>query len=137
MSSPVETVARGSNALAAAERMADKRVRHLVVVDAKGHVSGVLSDRDLRSAQPSTMLVPDVDMRRKALALLRVDDVMTSHPIVAQADSPLDRAIEAMAKAKVGCMPVVGAHGDLVGIVTGGDVAKLAVRLLRAHSTHP
>jgi len=131
MSSPVETIPRGSSALAAAERMAERRVLHLVVLDAKGRVAGVVSDRDLRSAQPSLLLVPDAEMRKKALATLKVDDVMTSHPSTVREDLPVEEALTDMLRRRVGCLPVVDRQGALVGIVTGGDVTKLAIELLR------
>lgn len=130
MTSPVETIPRGAGALAAAERMAERRVLHLVVVDAKGRIVGVVSDRDLRSAQPSVLLVPDAEMRKKALGLIKVDDVMTPHPTTVRDDLPVEDALVEMRRKRLGCLPVVDRGGALVGIVTGGDVAKLAIQLL-------
>jgi CBS domain-containing protein len=132
MTSPVETILRGTSAHAAAEKMSAKGVRHLVVVDARQHVLGVVSDRDLRSAQPSMLLVPDAEMRKKALSVLKVDDIMTRHPRVVYDDEPTDSALEVMLKHLFGCLPVVDRSGDLVGIVTGTDVTRLALRLIRA-----
>lgn len=131
MSAPVETIARGAGALAAAERMAERRVLHLVVVDARQRIVGVVSDRDLRSAQPSVLLVPDPEMRKKALGLIKVDDVMTPHPTTVRDDLPVEEALAEMRRKRLGCLPVVDRGGALVGILTGGDVAKLAIRLLR------
>lgn len=131
MSAPVETIARGAGALAAAERMAERRVLHLVVLDARQRIVGVVSDRDLRSAQPSVLLVPDPEMRKKALGLIKVDDVMTPHPTTVRDDLPVEEALAEMLRKRLGCLPVVDRGGALVGILTGGDVAKLAIRLLR------
>jgi len=131
MSTPVETIPREAGALAASEKMAQKRVLHLVVVDAKGRVVGVVSDRDLRSAQPSMFLVPDASMRRKALGMVRIEDVMTPHPSTIREDQPVEDALQAILKHRLGCLPVIDRAGALVGIVTGGDVAKLALELVR------
>lgn len=131
MSSPVETILRGLGALAASEKMAQKRVRHLVVVDAKGRVAGVITDRDMRSAQPSMLLVPDADMRRKALAVLRVEDIMTPHPSTVRDDEPVEHALKRLLDQRLGCLPVVNATGALVGIITPGDVTRLALDLVR------
>jgi acetoin utilization protein AcuB len=114
--------------------MAEHRVLHLVVIDARGRVAGIVSDRDLRSAQPSQMLVPDADMRKKGLAMLKVDDIMTAHPSTIADDMPVEELLAAMLKRRVGCLPVVDPSGALVGIVTGGDVTKLALRLVRERS---
>ena len=130
MSSPVETVLRGASALLAADKMPEKRVRHLVVVDAKGRVQGVITDRDLRSAQPSMLLVPDPEMRKKALGMLKVDDVMTAHPTTERADHPVEDALKRVLDQRLGCLPVVDAAGALVGIVTPGDVTRLALDLV-------
>lgn len=131
MSSPVQTILRGASALAAADKMAEHRVLHLVVLDAKGRVAGIVSDRDLRSAQPSQLLVPDADMRKKGLAMLRVDDIMTAHPSTISDDLDVEELLSTMLKRRVGCLPVVDHAGALVGIVTGGDVTKLALQLVR------
>ncbi len=131
MSSPVETIVRTASALAAAEKMAERRVLHLVVLDARGRVAGVVSDRDLRSAQPSQLLVPDPEMRKKGLATIRVEDVMTAHPSTVRDDLPVEEALADMLRRRVGCLPVVDRQGALVGIVTGGDVTKLAIQLVR------
>lgn len=131
MSQPVETIARDVSALVASEKMAARRVLHLVVLDAKGHIVGIVSDRDLRSAQPSLFLVPELEMRRKALALVKVEDVMTEHPSTIRDDLPVEQMLEKMLKHRVGCLPVVDGAGTLVGIVTGGDVTKLALELVR------
>jgi len=131
MSSPVETILRSDGALAAAEKMAARRVRHLVVVDAKGRVAGVVSDRDVRSAQPSVNLVPDAQMRQKALGMLRVEDIMTAHPSTVRDDQPVEEALERLLQQRLGCLPVVDLAGTLVGIVTPGDVTRLALRLVR------
>lgn len=131
MSTPVETISRDSGALAASDKMSAKRLLHLVVLDAKGHIVGVLSDRDLRSAQPSVLLVPDAAMRRKALGMVRVENVMTEHPNTIRDDQSVEDALDLILRHRLGCLPVVDRAGALVGIVTGGDVAKLALRLLQ------
>lgn len=131
MSTPVQTVVRTAGALAASEQMTAKGVRHLVVIEANGRVVGVLSDRDLRSAQPSVFLVPDAAMRKKALGMVRLEDVMTAHPTTVRDDQPVEDALQTMLKQRLGCLPVLDRRGDLVGIVTPGDVTKLALALVR------
>lgn len=131
MTAPVVTIQRSAGALAASDLMAQKGVGHLVVVDVKGHVVGVLSDRDLRSAQPSLFLVPDAGMRKKALGMVRLEDLMTAHPTTVRDDQRLEDALAIMLKQRLGCLPVVDRAGTPVGIITPGDVAKLALTLLQ------
>ncbi|MEZ4225768.1 MAG: CBS domain-containing protein [Polyangiaceae bacterium] len=132
MSQPVRTIALAASAQEAAGLMSTHGVRHLVVVDKAGHAVGVVSDRDLRAAQPSVLLLTDVAMRDKALSLIRVGDVMAKHPHTAHPQQSVHTALGTMLRHRVGCLPVVSTDEQLVGIVTGGDVAKLALSLLDA-----
>lgn len=130
MSAPVLTVRSAATAHEAREVMRLRRIQHLVVVGADGGVEGVLSERDLRSAQPSTMLIPDRDMREKALSLVRVGEIMSRHPHTVTPNMPVAALLEKMLEAKVGSIPVVDHKGRPVGIVTGFDVILLALGLL-------
>lgn len=129
MSAPVKTVPLKTSARAAAEMMRANDLLHLVVVDERGRVAGVLSDRDLRAAQPSMLLVRDPAMRENALSLLHVDEVMTKHPSVMTSDKPVTDAIQVMLHHKLGSVVVVDAQEHPIGIVTGVDVMKLTLRL--------
>jgi CBS domain-containing protein len=130
MMAPVLTVRSAATAHEALETMKLRRIQHLVIVNADGCVEGVLSDRDLRSAQPSLVLVPDRHTREKALSLIRVADVMTPHPLTAKPTEPVVSVLERMLAAKVGSIPVLDDYGRPIGILTGFDVVRLAIRLL-------
>lgn len=106
------------------------RLRHLVVVDAEGRAVGVLSDRDLKTVQPSALMLKDPEMRAKALALVRVSEVMVKYPQFIRPEQPISEALRVMLKYRIGCVPVITAGQELVGILTGGDVAELALSLL-------
>lgn len=129
MTAPVKTIDVTANGYEAAKVMATTDVRHIVAVNRAGEPVGVVSDRDMREAQPSTLLVKDADMRNKALAVLHVSDLMTAHPITVDVDDPIDGALRAMEHHKVGCILVLDGK-KLVGIVTGYDIVRLALRLL-------
>ena len=130
MTSPVETIDGQSSAEAAAKQMAATRIEHLVVIDGGGHVVGVISDRDLRAAQPSLLLVKDPEMRKKALAVMRVTDLMAEDPHIVRPDQPVKDVLRAMLRQHIGCVPVVDGEGVPVGITTAGDVTKLALSML-------
>lgn len=130
MSSPVHAIDSRANAREAAARIRETGVMHLVVIDASGAAVGVISDRDLRNAQPSILLVRDQAQREKALSLLRVQDVMTAKPRTVRADDSVLDALHAMRRHRIGSLTVVDARGQPVGIVTGVDVIDLALSLL-------
>ena len=130
MTAPVLTVRSAATAHEALETMRIRKIQHLVIVNPDGCVEGVLSDRDLRSAQPSLVLVPDGRIREKALSLIRVADVMTREPLTARPGECVVKVLERMLAAKVGSIPVLDDYGRAIGIITGFDVVRLAIRLL-------
>ncbi len=133
MSAPVHTVRTSARAREALELMRRTHVQHLVVVDDDDRVAGVVTDGDLRGAQPSVLLIPDASVREKALGLVSVADVMTPQPYTVHCDTPLRFALERMLHTKVGSIPVVDADGRAAGIITGFDVLRLCTQLLNAH----
>ena len=134
MTAPVLTVRSQATAREAMEMMHQRRIQHLVVVDGQGRVEGVLSDRDLRAAQPSAVLLPDVRQREKSLALVRVSEIMSRRPHTVTPNIPMAAALEKMLETKVGSIPVVDHRGLPIGIITGFDVVQLALGLLHGHA---
>jgi CBS domain-containing protein len=94
-------------------------VRHLVVVDEKQHLVGILSNRDLLAALGKARGKP-----------VRVADAMTANPRSIGATDPARKAAALMLEHKIGSLPVVGEDGQLVGIVTETDFLQLAHRIL-------
>lgn len=130
MSSPVVAVKLGSSAYDAATMLKDNDVHHLVVVGDRGAVVGVVSDRDLRAAQPSYLLASDDGMRNKALAVIRVDRIMSSPVHTAMPEESLRSVLRRMLRRYLGCVPVVDAQQRPVGIITGTEVLRLALDLM-------
>ena len=61
------------------------------------------------------------------MALLFVKEVMTTELDTTTSDTPLAEAARIMAYRKLGCLPVVE-DGKLVGILTEGDLARMAAK---------
>jgi CBS domain-containing protein len=92
-------------------------IRHLPVVDDRGRLVGMLSDRDILAALHG----------RKPR---HVADVMTRDVITTAADTPAHVAAETMLARGVGSLPVLDSTGALVGIVTITDFLAVARRAL-------
>lgn len=109
--------------LEARQRMADARIRHLVVTEGS-RVAGVVTDRDIRLnlASPATSL--SVWELNALLAKLTVGEIMTRSVIVVEGDRPISEAARLMIDHKIGALPVVDG-GRLVGIVTESDFVRL------------
>lgn len=105
---------------AAIRKMKDHNFKHLPVVNAKGLVVGVVSDRDLKRASPSDATMLEVHELLYLMDRVKVAQVMTKQPITAGPDTGIPAGAALLVKHKVGCLPVVS-NGKLVGIVTQTD----------------
>jgi WS/DGAT/MGAT family acyltransferase len=116
---PLDSLAR------AWEIMRVGRLRHLPVVDDRGHLLGLLSHRDLLAASQSSLSFQREEERVRLLAWARAADVMETHVSTAAPTEPAAAAGRRMARHKIGCLPVVEG-GRLTGIVTESDFLRWA-----------
>ncbi len=116
MSTEVNTVLRTAMAEEAYELMARDRIHHLVVVDEREHVCGVLSERDLGGRNGGLV--------RQSRT---VGDLMTADPITAEPEMTLRDAANILRGRSIGCLPVVH-RGKLAGIITVSDMLELVGR---------
>ena len=119
----------------AADLMDQEHIQHLAVTR-QGAPIGILSERDLHDAVPSVNLVPDAEARRSYLARVRVEDVATMEPETVCSDIPVLEAITTLRRLRVGSLPVQD-RGQLVGIVTSGDLITLLEQLLQDRAGQP
>ena len=102
------------------------RVSALPVVDDAGRVLGVVSEADLLAKEalsdpgPVAELVHHKDLRKAEG--LTAGELMTSPPITATPDDPVEQAARMMHFMRVKRLPVVNSGGELVGIVSRADV---------------
>ena len=107
----------------AAELLRDRSFRHLPVVDENNVLQGMVTDRDLRSACPSSML--EEEERRKILdrvGTLPVKTIMSREFISLQLDSTLDDALLRFKTRSIGALPVVDSRERVVGIISLNDM---------------
>jgi acetoin utilization protein AcuB len=112
--------------LDARRRMAEERIRHLVVIE-DDRVVGIVTDRDIRLNMPSPATSLSVWEINYLLVQLTVRDVMSHAVIVIEPERPVAEAAAIMVDHKIGALPVVEA-GRLAGIVTESDFVRLAAR---------
>lgn len=93
-------------------------IRHLPVIDERGRLVGVLSDRDVLRAIAAKKSV-------------RVADVMTRDLVTALDQAPADVPAELMLEQNISSVLVVDDANTLVGMVTMTDYLHLARRALR------
>ena len=99
--------------------------RHLPVVDGEGRLLGMVTDRDIRSAFPSTML--SAEERQQILNRVRqtpVGDIMSAKNMVLTTTSTLDDALLLFERKSVGALPVLDEGGRVAGIMSFNDLLK-------------
>ncbi len=112
----------------AIERMREKDCRRLPVV-AEDKLVGIVSDRDLRRATNSPLVLRERWYDEFMLDHVPVRACMTPNPLTVTPDTPIVQAAKIMRKHKIGGLPVVDGSA-LVGIVTGSDFLDYMIRTL-------
>ena len=129
MSRTVTTVLPETRLGVAATLMRDRGIRHLPVVDALGHLVGIVTARDLRQALFAPAVQAEGTDLPALLAALTVGDVMTRGVVSVRAVTPIRDAARVMHERRLGALPVVEG-GRLVGILTETDVLRAFQELL-------
>jgi acetoin utilization protein AcuB len=133
MTSEVITISPDMSVSQARKLLDNHHFRHLPVVDEQKRLIGMVSDRDLRSAYPSSIL--DDERRREAMGLVdtaMVRDIM-SHPCSCLGkDATLDDALMVFDRDKVGALPVVADDDVVVGMFSIRDLTAAYKRLFGA-----
>jgi len=97
-----------------AERIVTQSVNHIVVVDSKNKLAGIVTSWDITRA---------LAQGKKTLA-----DIVTRHVITAKLNEPLETASKRMAQHNISALPVIDNEKRVLGIVTAEDVSKLLGR---------
>jgi acetoin utilization protein AcuB len=111
--------------------MRERGIRRLPVVDKKGKLVGIVSDRDLLHASPSDATSLSVWELNYLLSKVTLKELMTTPVITVSPETPVQEAARIMAEEKIGGLPVVQA-GKVVGIITETDLFRVLLELLPA-----
>jgi acetoin utilization protein AcuB len=111
--------------------MRDEKVRRLPVLNKKGELVGIVSEKDLLYASPSPATSLSIHEIHYLVSRITVDEVMTRDVFTVSEYTPLEEAARIMADNKIGGLPVVR-DGRLVGIITESDLFKIFTEILGA-----
>jgi acetoin utilization protein AcuB len=131
MTSKPITVSGDTGAAEALDLMVERGIRHLPVLAAEGELIGILSIDDLRATLPFDVKQRLDPLQRERLGDFRVSDAMTWAPLRVQPSTSLEEASRTLSKHRIGCLPVVETHGELVGILSETDALRALDALLR------
>ena len=115
--------------VADAQSLMRQRGFHHLPVMSSGQLSGILSDRDIRSALGRGGTAADAGR-------LRVRDIFHDDPYTVEAHVPLDVVAATMAERQIGSA-LVTKDGKLVGVFTTTDACRALARVLRERFPPP
>jgi acetoin utilization protein AcuB len=129
MSSPVVTVTPDTSFQDALKLMRDHRFRRLPVIDKKDELVGIVSERDLLHASPSSATSLSVWELTYLLSKIQVREIMTKDVSVATPEMPIEDAAHLMVSHKIGGLPVIDENNQVIGMITETDVFKTFVEM--------
>lgn len=123
------TVSPNTSVRDAMQLMREKKIRRLPVLDERGQLVGIVSEKDLLYASPSPVTSLNVWEIHDLLYKLTVQKVMSTRVITVNENQPVEDAARIMEDAKVGGLPVMRGK-TVVGIITESDLFKAFLQFL-------
>jgi acetoin utilization protein AcuB len=111
--------------------MRDEKVRRLPVLNRRGVMVGIVSEKDLLLASPSPATSLSIHEMHYMLSKMKVSEVMTKEVVTVTEYTSLEEAARIMVDNRIGGLPVMR-DGRLVGIITETDLFKIFIELLGA-----
>jgi len=128
MVSPVITVKETDNFALVQEKIALYDVRHLPVVSEAGGVVGIITQRDLYQIHsPRRLEDGSWYYDKDALSQFLLSKVMLRDPFTLKPGNSLYEAVDATARFKFGCIPIVDDYKHPCGILTRDTILKFLI----------
>jgi len=128
MSKDVVTVEEQTPIIDVMRLLEEHDIRHIPVTK-EGKLVGMITDRDVKEASPSKATSLKAQELYYLLAEMKARDVMRADPIVISPDQTMEVAAVKMLEHKVTGIPVVTHAGDLIGIISQGDVFRVLISI--------
>jgi len=106
--------------------MAKHRVNQLPVLD-KNNLAGIVTDRDIRDAYPTSMMINRGEEIDRFAEKVTVEEVMTRDVFIVRPETALATAVGLLRRHRIGSLPVIK-NQKLVGIITRSDILDYVLR---------
>lgn len=104
-------------------KLREDNCRQLPVLNSHGQLVGIITDRDVRLAMNSPLILRERWQDEALLDNMSAASCMTANPITVSPDTPAYIAAEMLSTYKYGALPVVDGE-TLVGIITVTDILE-------------
>lgn len=119
MSAPAVTVRADADYRTAFDVMRERDFHHLPVVDAGGQLVGIVAQRDMLVAATRYHNAP-----------VEIAEVMHRPVVSTQPEVQVVEAARLMMSQNIGCLPVVDAEMNVLGVISERDLLEVFVRML-------
>lgn len=126
MNTPVITVSMDDSMQRAVDLMTENSIGMLPVLD-QGKLVGVVTDRDLKQAAPSSVALIDVKQVLYHLSRVKVGAIMSPNPITVHPDYTMEEVAQLLLDRNISGCPVLDRDGHLTGIITKNDIFRAMV----------
>lgn len=106
----------------------EKKIRHIAVINEDHQVVGVITDRDIKQATPSTLL----ESSDQSILDTPIEKIMTRNPITGHPLDFVEETATIFYDNRIGCLPIVS-KGKLVGMITESDMLYKFIELTGVH----
>jgi acetoin utilization protein AcuB len=128
MSRDVVTIDRDDSMTHVMKLLKDHNIRMIPVMN-KGRLTGVVTDRDIRSASASKAISLEIHELAFLISRIKVRQIMTPDPITVESDYTVEETAEILLRNKINGVPVVDQPGGVVGVITQSDIFRVFISL--------
>ena len=129
MHTKLVTIPPNTSLIQAKTIIEDKKIAHLLVVDEKGGLLGIVSDRDVKQSWASPATTLSVHELNYILKQLTVDMIMRKKIVTISPDATIERAASILQENRISALPVID-KDKLVGIITTTDVMGVLLQAI-------
>lgn len=104
------------------------RIRHIPILDETEKVVGIITDRDIKEAIPSTLSSGEYT----EIYETTLSEIMTKNPILGHPMDFVEESALVFYEKKIGCLPIIS-NQKLVGILTESDLLYNYIELTGAN----
>lgn len=124
----VQTLLMTNTVKDALDLMRTKKIRHIPVMDESKTLVGVITDRDIKEATPSSLTIE----KDSKLYDTQLSMIMTKYPITGHPMDFVEESALLFYDKQIGCLPIVS-NQELVGIITKTDLLYKYIELTGAN----
>ncbi len=129
MCTDLVTVPMSATLIEAEDLLKENNIKHLIVIDEKDVLVGIISDRDVKLNQASPATTLSTHELNYLLGQLTVGMIMAKNVITISPDATIERAAFIMQQNSISSLPVVE-NNETVGIITTTDVVDVLLEAI-------